>query len=86
MTAGAREDAGVDAATENGAEIDVVVNGRPHRVASGATVRDLLESLDLVPATIVVERNLEILDREAYGQVVLEGGDRLELVHFVGGG
>lgn len=67
-------------------QIDLIVNGSPRRAAAGSTVRDLLEVLELVPATIVVERNLLILDRGDYGKVVLENGDRLELVHFVGGG
>jgi thiamine biosynthesis protein ThiS len=49
-------------------------------------VRGLLERLDLVPETIVVEHNLEILDRASYDRVLLREGDRLELVHFVGGG
>ena len=66
--------------------IRLIVNGEPHSVTSGLTVRALLESLDLAPATIVVERNLEILDRGEYDEVVLGEGDHLELVHFVGGG
>jgi sulfur carrier protein len=35
---------------------------------------------------VVVERNREILSRERYGEVEVEAGDVLELVHFVGGG
>jgi thiamine biosynthesis protein ThiS len=35
---------------------------------------------------VVVELNLEILERSAYETVALAPGDRLELVHFVGGG
>jgi thiamine biosynthesis protein ThiS len=35
---------------------------------------------------VVVERNLEILDRDRYDTTLLVSGDRLELVHFVGGG
>lgn len=66
--------------------IRLLVNGEPRTVSSGLTVRGLLESLGLTPATIVVERNLEILDRELYEDTVLDEGDRLELVHFVGGG
>jgi thiamine biosynthesis protein ThiS len=49
-------------------------------------VRSLLESLDLHPGLVVVERNKEILDREEYENVRVEAGDMLELVHFVGGG
>jgi thiamine biosynthesis protein ThiS len=66
--------------------IDVVVNGAPRKAAAGSTVKDLIESLGLAPAMVVVERNLEILERSGYGTVALEPGDRLELVHFVGGG
>jgi len=61
------------------------VNGTDRSVPAGETVRGLLEGLGLVPATIVVEHNLEILDRGAYDRVLLKEGDRLELVHFVGG-
>jgi sulfur carrier protein len=49
-------------------------------------VEGLLAHLDLHPRTIVVERNGDILRRDAYPGVQVEEGDRLELVHFVGGG
>ncbi|MEX1256818.1 MAG: sulfur carrier protein ThiS [Gemmatimonadota bacterium] len=68
------------------ATIRLRVNGTDRTVPAGETVRGLLESLDLVPATIVVEHNLEILDRATYDHILLREGDRLELVHFVGGG
>jgi len=64
----------------------LMVNGKPRTVAADLTVRELLESLGLTPATIVVERNLEILDRDQYDATLLVAEDRLELVHFVGGG
>jgi thiazole synthase len=49
-------------------------------------VRGLLESLGLDPAKIAVERNLEIVPRSTYDQVKVGPGDRLEIVHFIGGG
>jgi thiamine biosynthesis protein ThiS len=67
-------------------EILLQVNGREKVVPSGLTVRGLLERLELIPATVVVEWNREILDRGRYGDVVLSDGDALEIVHFVGGG
>jgi len=70
----------------NTEELTIQVNGEVRTVGSGTTVKDLLESLDLHPGLVVVERNREILDRDAYGDQTLEEGDRLELVHFVGGG
>ena len=66
--------------------IDIVVNGTPREVSLGSTVKDLIESLGLVPAMVVVEKNLEILERSSYASERLAAGDRLELVHFVGGG
>ena len=42
--------------------------------------------LGLDPAKIAVERNLEIVPRSQYAQVIVGDGDRLEIVHFIGGG
>ena len=66
--------------------IRVTVNGDEREIPEGLTVRQLLESLDLRPGLVVVERNREILSRERYDDVTVEAGDALELVHFVGGG
>ena len=67
-------------------EIQLVVNGDERSCPPGTTVDAFLRSLDLVPGTVVVERNQSIVDRSAYGETLLEAGDRLEIVHFVGGG
>jgi thiamine biosynthesis protein ThiS len=66
--------------------IRVRVNGEDRSLAEGTTVHGLLDELELAAGLVVVEHNREILDRGAYGDVVLEDGDRVELVHFVGGG
>ena len=71
--------------SENGT-IEVTVNGEARTIEAGHTVESFLESLELRPALVVVERNREILDRDQYGEVEVEPGDVLELVHFVGGG
>lgn len=70
----------------SGGTITVTVNGEEREIAAGQSVKAFLESLDLHPGMVVVERNREILDRDRYGEVVVEPGDLLELVHFVGGG
>ena len=66
--------------------IQVTLNGKSREVDPGLTVDVLLESLDLNPSLVVVERNREILDRNQYGETPVEAGDTFELVHFVGGG
>ena len=53
---------------------------------TGLTIEGLLTQLKLSPAKIAVERNLEIVPRWAYGATRLESGDRVEIVHFIGGG
>jgi thiamine biosynthesis protein ThiS len=63
-----------------------MINGEPRTVPEGTTVAGLLERLELLPAMVVVERNREIVPRDAVEDVVLAPGDELELVHFVGGG
>ena len=45
-----------------------------------------LESLSIDPRRVAVELNLDILPKAAYGTTILREGDRLEIVHFVGGG
>ena len=66
--------------------IRVELNGKEREVPAGLTVRGLLESLGLEPRLVVVERNREIVVRARYDEVEVGSGDRLELVHFVGGG
>lgn len=66
--------------------ITVTVNGDEREITRGHTVKTFLESLDLHPGLVVVERNREILARDRYDDVEVEAGDLLELVHFVGGG
>lgn len=66
--------------------IQIHLNGEDREVPEDISVRQLLEHLELNPSLVVVERNREIVDRDRYADVPVEEGDRLELVHFVGGG
>lgn len=66
--------------------MDIVVNGKPRAVASGATVLELLVQLDLSHERIAIEHNCTILDVSEFATVSLADGDTLEIVRFVGGG
>lgn len=66
--------------------ISIDVNGEPRRVSVGLTLAGLAAELGLDPARVAVERNLEIVPRSTLAQVALTDGDRIEIVHFVGGG
>ena len=67
-------------------EISVIVNGETRRIRTDASLLDLLASLDLDPRAVVVELNREIVRREGLGTHTLRNDDRVEVVHFVGGG
>jgi thiamine biosynthesis protein ThiS len=67
-------------------QITIHLNGEPREIASGLTLEGLLEALALDPRKVAVERNLEIAPRGQYAQIAIAPGDRLEIVHFVGGG
>ncbi len=65
---------------------DVYVNGETRPVEKGSTVACLLQTLGLQSRDVAVERNREIVPRDAHAITRLHAGDRLEIVTFVGGG
>lgn len=67
------------------ASVEIIVNGESRRT-SAPTIAALAEELELDPAKLAVERNGEIVPRSTLGEAKLADGDRLEIVHFVGGG
>ena len=67
--------------------MNIVLNGESKgQVPEGATVAELLEALKIQPETVVVEVNLRILKRAEHASTIVRGGDKVEIVHFVGGG
>jgi thiamine biosynthesis protein ThiS len=64
----------------------VQVNGQPRELSAGTTVARLLEELSIAPERVVVEVNLTILKRAQQPTMILQEGDQVEIVHFVGGG
>ena len=66
--------------------IQVTVNGAVHRFERAASVRELLERLDMAGKKVAVERNGEIVPRGVHAQTPIHDGDRFEIVVAVGGG
>ncbi len=66
--------------------ISVIVNGKDRSVEGESNLLDLLRSLDLDPRAVAVELNKQIVRKAQLSTVRLNEGDRIELVHFVGGG
>jgi thiamine biosynthesis protein ThiS len=64
----------------------VIVNGESLELEADLPLLGLLERLGKSPAHVAVERNGDIVDRAEMATAVLGENDRLEIVHFVGGG
>ena len=66
--------------------ISIHVNGEARQVPEGLTLASLLHWLQLPADRVAVERNLGIVPRSQWTETMIGEGDRLEVVHFVGGG
>jgi len=66
--------------------LSIRLNGEHRRVFEGLTIAALARELGLSPDRVAVERNLEIVPRSKLDEVLVEDGDELEIVTFVGGG
>ena len=64
----------------------IYLNGEPRDVPENLTLAALLELLKLPGDRVAVERNREIAVRSTWADTVVQPDDRLEVVHFVGGG
>jgi sulfur carrier protein len=64
----------------------VIVNGQPKQCPEGLSLAQFIEHLQLKGDRIAVELNREIAFRKLWPETPLREGDRLEIVHFVGGG
>jgi thiamine biosynthesis protein ThiS len=64
----------------------VYVNGEPREFSSPLSLADLVTQLDLPPARIAVELNRVVMRRSEWDATEVRDDDRIEIVHFVGGG
>ena len=64
----------------------IVLNGEARALEPGTTLAALVASLDLGAKRMAVEVNEEVIPRSEYADYVFGDGDRVEIVHAVGGG
>jgi thiamine biosynthesis protein ThiS len=62
------------------------INGEERIVDAPQTLSSLIASMSMKPDRVAIELNREIVPRERWSETSLAEGDRLEIVHFVGGG
>ncbi len=70
---------------QSSAELTIHLNGEPRQVKA-RSLSELIEELGLTRRMIAIEQNLEVVPRSMYADTLLSDGDRIELVHMIGGG
>lgn len=66
--------------------MQIFLNGESQEIEAGTNLEALVRTLADDPRGIAIERNLEIVPKAEHISTILEDGDRLEVVQFVGGG
>jgi thiazole synthase len=66
--------------------MNLIINGEDRRFDSALTISSLLDRLGMKPDRVAVELNRELVPRERWTATPLTDDDKLEIVHFVGGG
>lgn len=66
--------------------MQLTINGESRSFSGVSDVAGLVAALGLDTKKVAVERNLEIVPRSAYQKTPVADGDRIEIVHFIGGG
>ena len=64
----------------------ITLNGESREISGPLTVSELLARLDIDSRRVAVEHNLVVLKRAAFAGTIVNDGDRVEIVNFVGGG
>lgn len=64
----------------------LTINGEQRDFSNPLTINEMLEQIGMDPRKVAVERNLEVVPKSNYQGTALNEGDRIEIVHFIGGG
>jgi len=64
----------------------IQLNGRPYEINTETNLNQLLNKLKIQKTKVAIEVNGAIVEKNKYPQVILNKGDKVEIVHFIGGG
>tara|TARA_B100000513_G_scaffold51384_1_gene19471 strand:- start:905 stop:1123 length:219 start_codon:yes stop_codon:yes gene_type:complete len=67
-------------------KIKITVNGKQIRVISNFSIKNLITKLKMPLNKIAIELNKKIIDKKRISKIYLQKGDKIEIVHFIGGG
>ena len=64
----------------------IQLNGSPYEINTDSNLSELLNKLKIQKNKIAIELNGTIIEKKKYQKVILNKGDKVEIVHFIGGG
>ena len=64
----------------------IQLNGAPYEINTGTNLNELLNELKIQKNKVAIEVNGEIVEKNKYPNLILNENDRVEIVHFIGGG
>jgi len=64
----------------------IQLNGIPHEINGGTNLNELLNKLKIQKNKVAIEVNGEIVEKNKYSNLILNKDDKVEIVHFIGGG
>ena len=67
-------------------KIKITVNGKQMQIIPKFTLKSLITKLKMPLAKIAIELNKKIIDKNRISKIQLKKGDKIEIVHFIGGG
>ena len=67
-------------------KIKITVNGKQMQIIPRLSMRNLITKLKMPVNKIAIELNKKIIDKKRISKIQLKKGDKIEIVHFIGGG
>ena len=67
-------------------KIKITVNGKQMQIIPKFTLKSLITKLKMPLNKIAIELNKKIIDKNRISEILLKKGDKIEIVHFIGGG
>ena len=64
----------------------IQLNGKPYKISDGTNLNELLNKLNIQKNKVAIEVNGEIVEKKKYPNLILNKNDKVEIVHFIGGG
>ena len=64
----------------------IQLNGNSYEINNGTNLNELLNKLKLKKNKVAIEVNGEIIEKKKYNNCILDNNDKVEIVHFIGGG